>query len=50
MAIHAPIIEENVKETEAKNVAADVLDWITDRAVLTTLFRRDDSLKISKIN
>jgi hypothetical protein len=26
LAIHAPIREESVKETEAKNVAADVLD------------------------
>jgi len=32
-AIHAPIKELKVKEIEARNVAADVLEEITDRAM-----------------
>lgn len=33
----APIRELSVRETEQKNVAADVFDWIADRAVPTSL-------------
>ena len=36
-AIQAPMREHRVKDTDAKNVAADVLVDITDRAVPTSL-------------